>query len=191
VFLVLALVVAAGAVAGRFAGRFAGPRGRVGSAAGVPTAVPWLLGAALAPQVALRLLPAGVRTGAGPLLVGASAVLVAGALVLVARRGSPLRAAAVLALAGGGLNAAVMLANGGMPVSTAAVERAGLDPAFGADDPTARHVALDGDTRLTLLADVVPLRVGPERAVFSLGDAVLLAAAASGAHATARHPRAG
>lgn len=180
-FLVLGVVVALGVVTGQ---SVRGPRA---ATIAVAAPVPWLLGAGLTLQVALRLLPDAWRTSLGGQLVGASALLVAAALVLVARPPAPLRPAALLALAGGGLNAAVMLANGGMPVSVAAAERAAIAPRLGDDDPTARHVVLDDDTRLAFLADVVPLRVGPERAVFSAGDVVLLAAAARASHAMARH----
>ena len=179
----LLAVVVLGGVAGWLV-----PGRRRTAAIVVAPAVARLLGAALVLQLALRLLPDGVRADVGSLLVGVSAVLAGAALVLVARPRSPLRPAAVLALLGGGLNAAVMLANGGMPVSGDAIERVALAPAaLGDDDPTARHVVLDDDTRLAVLADVFPLHLGPERAVFSIGDVVLLAAAASTSFAVSRH----
>jgi hypothetical protein len=186
VFIVLGVVVVLGALAGWLAPR----RGDAAPTITVTPAVPRLLGAALALQVALRLLPDDQRNRFGASFVGISALLVAAALGLVALPRSPLRPVAVLALVGGGLNAAVMLANGGMPVSVEAAEQAGLVPtALGDDDPTARHVELDDDTRLPFLADVVPLHVGPERAVFSAGDVVLLAAVAGAGFAFARHSR--
>jgi hypothetical protein len=182
VFLVLMAVVVLGGVAGWLV-----PGRRRTAPIAVAPAVPRLLGAALVLQLALRLLPDGVRTDIGSLFVGASAVLAGAALVLVARPRSPLRPAAVLALVGGGLNAAVVPANGGMPVSGDAIERLALAPAaLGDDDPTARHVVLDDGTCLAVLADVVPLHIGPERAVFSAGDVVLLAAAASSSFAVSR-----
>ena len=74
------------------------------------------------------------------------------------------------------------------PGSGDAIEQVALAPAaLGDDDPTARHVLLDDGTRLSVLADVFPLHIGPERAVFSVGDVVLLAAAASAGFAVSRH----
>jgi hypothetical protein len=178
VFLLLGLTFAVGAVVGR-ARKLRAPAG--GSPV-VPPLVPWVLGTAAVLQVALRVLPADLRSQVGSVVVTTSALLAASALAMVAYYSPHLRVAAALALAGGGLNAAVMLANGGMPVSASAAEHLNGDLSLGDEDTTARHVVLDERTRLTFLADVVPVRFGSKRGVVSAGDLVLLGAAAAAAH---------
>jgi hypothetical protein len=74
-------------------------------------------------------------------------------------------------LAGLGImfNLAVIAANGGMPVSSEAASLAAggsADLVFGA-----KHVALDLDSHLAFLADVIPVR--PLRQVLSIGDVFL------------------
>lgn len=152
----------------------------------VPPSALWLFGMAPIPQVALRVLPADLRHQIGSVFVAISAVLAVSALASVAYRSRRFRVAAALALVGGGLNAAVMLANGGMPVSATAAEHLEGAPRLGDEDPTARHVALDEGTRLAFLADVIPLRLGHARGIASVGDVVLLLAAAATAHSLTR-----
>ena len=68
------------------------------------------------------------------------------------------------------LNVTVITANQAMPVSAAAAARAGLDPPPVVSDEL-KHERLDSETRLSWLADVVP--VPGVKEVLSLGDIVL------------------
>lgn len=72
------------------------------------------------------------------------------------------------------MNFVVISANGGMPVSVDALERAGLGNPFvdGAVTKGAHH-ALTDDSRLTFLADVIPIKVTAN--VVSVGDVVIWA----------------
>jgi hypothetical protein len=72
------------------------------------------------------------------------------------------------------MNFVVIAANGGMPVSLDALDRAGLGNPFedGAVTKGAHH-ALDDESRLTFLADVIPIRVASN--VVSAGDIVIWA----------------
>jgi hypothetical protein len=76
-----------------------------------------------------------------------------------------------LTLAGLGilLNLAVIGLNGGMPVSAEAASLAGGSGGELVFD--SKHVALDADSRLAFLADVIPVR--PFRQVLSIGDVFL------------------
>ncbi|MFQ5947408.1 MAG: DUF5317 family protein, partial [Acidimicrobiia bacterium] len=69
------------------------------------------------------------------------------------------------------MNFSVILANGGMPVSPEAAALAGGDGADLSFEQAYKHVELDGDSQLTFLADVIPLRM--IRQVISLGDVFL------------------
>lgn len=71
------------------------------------------------------------------------------------------------------MNFLVIALNGGMPVLEGAVVvasgfQSGLDVAT-----DFKHVPLDASTRLTFLADVIPLRIFGEGQVLSLGDVFL------------------
>lgn len=76
------------------------------------------------------------------------------------------------------LNALVIIANGGrMPVSTAALSQAGLDyyiPLLEKGNYL-KHALLDGSTRFTFLADIIPLKpsIYPGGKVISVGDIIL------------------
>lgn len=73
-----------------------------------------------------------------------------------------LTGAALVAL-GGCLNLATVVLNGGMPVDPGALS------VVGASMPhDALHVLLNADTRLSFLADVIP--IGLVRSVYSVGD---------------------
>lgn len=100
--------------------------------------------------------------------LAATAYIVAfGAIVVVALANRPLPGIPAIA-AGAAVNLVVVAANGGMPVDAAALTAAG------ASMPSDRlHVELSTSTRLSFLADVVPLALF--RSVYSVGD-VLLAA---------------
>ncbi|MGH2725883.1 MAG: DUF5317 domain-containing protein [Actinomycetota bacterium] len=72
------------------------------------------------------------------------------------------------------MNFVVISANGGMPVSLDALDRAGLGNPFESGAVTkGAHHALDDGSRLTFLADVIPIRVTAN--VVSAGDIVIWA----------------
>jgi hypothetical protein len=72
------------------------------------------------------------------------------------------------------MNFTVIALNGGMPVLAEAAEVAS---GFTVTEPdlsgSFKHIILDADSRLTLLADVIPLRLGSLGEVISLGDVFL------------------
>jgi len=72
------------------------------------------------------------------------------------------------------MNFTVIALNGGMPVLAEAAEVAS---GFTVTEPdlsgSFKHILLDADSRLTLLADVIPLRLGSLGEVISLGDVFL------------------
>ena len=117
--------------------------------------------------VAVALQGAGALAG-GPLTavgLGASA-LALGALLALNRglRGTGLVALGLLS------NALVVGANGAMPVSFLAAERAGVDVGHLSLGSDGRHELLGPDTRLPLLADVVPVPLPLRPEVHSPGD---------------------
>lgn len=72
------------------------------------------------------------------------------------------------------MNFVVVAANGAMPVSPDAMARAGVgSPAIGAPDLGGLHEIMTPESRLTFLADVIPIRAA--RHVVSPGDLVLWA----------------
>jgi uncharacterized protein DUF5317 len=79
-----------------------------------------------------------------------------------------------LIAAGALCNLVVISVNGGMPVSTEAIARAGLDNPFtpGAATKGAHHALTNGDS-LRFLADVIPVRVMAN--VISVGDILIWA----------------
>jgi len=83
--------------------------------------------------------------------------------------GIPLVAAGLL------LNALVILANGAMPVSSTAASRAGLSGTSLHLDQDPLREQLDGNTRLGLLADRVPVPAPGWAQVVSLGDLLVAA----------------
>jgi Family of unknown function (DUF5317) len=109
----------------------------------------------------------------GPiLLLGSYALLLAFAIV---NRRLP---AMWLVIAGLALNVLVIGVNGGMPVSAAAIETAGGDPAGLGDGGTLKHHLMGPGDRLTPLADVIGIPP-PVGAVISIGDALLYAGMAA------------
>ncbi len=72
------------------------------------------------------------------------------------------------------MNFTVILVNGGMPVLLGAAEAAS---GFATSNPeiggSFKHVPLDESSRLTFLADVIPLRIAGHSQVISLGDVFL------------------
>lgn len=129
----------------------------------------WLLGLALALQLLLGRFPPGWR-GVG--LVTSMALVGLWLAANLPRRPSTARLAFGLLAAGWALNVAVMAPNHGMPVSRAALEAvdapATTDVAAG---NLYKHVAMDGDTTLPWLGDVVALP--PLRTIVSAGDIVM------------------
>lgn len=111
-------------------------------------------------QIVANLLPDDQNTLAVGLLLGSYAALVL--MVWLNRRESGMWIAGIGIL----MNLLVISLNQGMPVLAASVEIAGGSPDLTLD---AKHVWLDGATRLPFLADIIPL----PGAVISLGDVFL------------------
>ncbi|MBW3665966.1 MAG: DUF5317 domain-containing protein [Actinobacteria bacterium] len=128
----------------------------------------WLLVVALTLQLATRWLPEGADT-AGVFMVLASFVLLM-FLVILNRNKEGMLIAGLGVL----MNFTVIAANGGMPVLAGAAEVAS---GFTVSDPdladSYKHIPLDEDSRLTFLADVIPLRLAGIAEVISLGDIFL------------------
>jgi uncharacterized protein DUF5317 len=82
--------------------------------------------------------------------------------------------ASVLLGIGVGLNVAVVAANGGMPVDSGALARVGRRDVDVTRGFLYKHVPMTGDTRLSWLADRIPVPI--QRNVISVGD-VLMAVA--------------
>jgi Family of unknown function (DUF5317) len=100
---------------------------------------------------------------------------VVGALCVVAvlarnRRieGVPLLAAGLL------LNVVVIAANGAMPVSRYAEERAGVDRDTFVHGTSGAHEVADDQTRLSLLADVIPVALPVRPETVSAGDVLIV-----------------
>lgn len=128
----------------------------------------WLLIVALGLQVGTRWLPERAET-AGLIMVLSSFALLMFLVVLNrSKQGILLAGIGVL------MNFTVIAANGGMPVLAGAAEVAS---GFTVSDPdltgSYKHVPLDVDSRLTFLADVIPLRFAGIAEVISLGDIFL------------------
>jgi hypothetical protein len=169
------VAVAAGFVMGYVTG------GRVGRLR-VPTAL--ILGAiaAFGVQIGLAWLPEGTF-GANArivLLIATYCIVLiplgyAAATSLRSRLGALGTAALILVLAGWALNTAAIAVNGGMPVSRSALTAAGYPIHEKASqlERSWKHVLATRRTRLASLGDTVAVR--PLRAVFSIGDFLLLA----------------
>ena len=130
----------------------------------------WLLLIALALQFGTTWLPdtdwaEGLGVGMVLLSYGLLMVLV---LLNRSRPGMWLAGVGVL------MNFTVIALNGGMPVLAEAAEVAS---GFTVTEPdlsgSFKHITLDAGSRLTLLADVIPLRLGGLGQVISLGDVFL------------------
>lgn len=178
--LALLLGVLVGWVAGGRPGRLAGVRLRWASVA---------IGA-LALQ-ALLSLPASAGVTGGPrLALLAVSYAAAGGWLLLNIPGRPRAMAAGLAVTAVGwlLNMCVVLANTGMPVSVAALGRAGLGAgALSGGGPLGKHLAIGSGTVLGWLGDVIP--VSFLRTVVSLGDLVMLGGIVLAVAAATRLPR--
>ncbi len=86
-------------------------------------------------------------------------------------------------------NALVVIVNGAMPVSESAAARAGISAEQLALDTDDRHEPLDGATRMTPLADRIPVPIPGHREVDSLGDVAIAAGAGLYAFAAAYRRR--
>lgn len=131
---------------------------------GPPRAIPLIVAAA-----SLQLVGGTIDRRYRPATVVLSVVL-ALAWLLFQRR----HAASLLLTVGAGANAMVIAANGGMPVdphALAAVGRAHVDVAQGF---LYKHISLDSGTRLSFLADWIPVPI--QRNVISIGDVVMAVA---------------
>ena len=130
----------------------------------------WLLILAFGMQAGTSLLPdSSWSESAGLIMILASFVLLM--VLVVLNRSSP-----GMWLAGLGvlMNFTVIALNGGMPVLAGAAEVAS---GFVVNEPdlsgTYKHVLLEENSRLTFLADVIPLRLIGIGEVISLGDIFL------------------
>lgn len=156
--IILLVVLAAGIIAGRIRG---GTLHRLGEAHLLWTPIIFV-GVALQGTAAYIDVPAASTA----LALASHLAVFAFAAVNAKRPGMTLLAF------GGLLNFLVVAANGAMPVSPAALARAGIgSPAVGYPDVGGLHELLTDQTRLGFLADVIPIR--PLRHVVSPGDLAL------------------
>lgn len=159
----------AAVVFGAVVGRLLGPNALAPSAARlVPLA--WIAAAA---QLGVSLLPPAVRDDLRAPALVVSNVLVGAFLCANASEGRYAWAGRV-ALVGWALNAAVVAANGAMPVSLHAADEVGIEVQDVREGFLFEHENADGSTALPFLADVIPIRLGPEHSVQSAGDLLLL-----------------
>ena len=122
----------------------------------------------------------GLQVGAGlaptawrfSITVASYVAVVAWLVVNGPGRPAGLRWALGLLAAGWALNLAAIAANGGMPVSLRAARDVGARPGVDvAEGNLYKHVRASGDTRLSWLGDVVPVR--QVASVISIGDVVM------------------
>lgn len=128
----------------------------------------WLLLLALALQLGTRWLPESAETAGLVMVLSSFALLMFLVILNRSKEGMLLAGIGVL------MNFTVIAANGGMPVLAGAAEVAS---AFTVSDPdlagSYKHVPLDENSRLTFLADVIPMRLAGIAEVISLGDIFL------------------
>ena len=131
---------------------------------GAPRAVAIVLAAAVIQVVS------AATTGVAHTALLATSVVLGVLWIALQRR----HLASVLLGIGVGLNVAVVAANGGMPVDSWALARVGRRDTDVTRDFLYKHVPMTGDTRLSWLADRIPVPI--QRNVISAGD-VLMAVA--------------
>lgn len=128
----------------------------------------WLLVLALGLQVGTRWLPESAETAGLVMMLSSFALLMFLVILNRSKEGMLIAGIGVL------MNFTVIAANGGMPVLAGAAEVAS---GFTVSDPdlagSYKHVPLDESSRLTFLADVIPLRLAGIAEVISLGDIFL------------------
>jgi len=130
----------------------------------------WLLFLSLGLQVGTRWLPDGPSSE----WVGVAMVLFSFALLMIMVVLNHTKPGMWIAGLGVLMNFIVIAANGGMPVLAGAAEVASDFTITSPDlSGTFKHVALDEGSRLTFLADVIPLRFAGIGEVISLGDIFL------------------
>ncbi|MEV6304451.1 DUF5317 family protein [Actinoplanes sp. NPDC051861] len=155
--------------------------GRLAGLAALRPRALWLLWVAVAAQICQRWSPAGI-----PMLAIVFALVLVWLMVNLRQREPVLRVAGAAIALGVLLNGAAILANGRMPYSPTAAAAAGAST----PRETPKNVPAGPDSRLTLLADVVP--VPALRAVISPGDILIgtgVALAIAGAMRSARRRR--
>lgn len=131
----------------------------------------WLLPLGFLLQIATAWLPQSASWSASvglAMILGSFAPLL---LLVILNRG---RTGMWLAGVGVLMNFSVIALNGGMPVLAGAAEAAGgFQGSVLAVAESYKHVILDASTRLSFLADVVPIRMFNQGQVVSLGDVFL------------------
>lgn len=131
----------------------------------------WLLPVAFLLQIATAWLPRSARWSDG---LGLAMILTSFLLLLVLVVLNRDRTGMWLAGVGVLMNFSVIALNGGMPVLEGAWQAAaGFTGEAMSVAGSYKHVTLDAGTRLSFLADVIPLRLGNQGNVVSLGDVFL------------------
>lgn len=128
---------------------------------------PWLVWVAVIVQLSAAVTPAWAGWPS-------TAISIALGFAFLIANGALRNAALAVFLVGLAANVTVMVANHGMPVSRDGLEKSG----WGADHNVRRghflrHVAMDENTKLSVLGDRIPIL--PLRSVASIGDFVMLA----------------
>ncbi len=143
--------------------------GRFGNLADIRLRLWWLLPLGFAMQAIAEYLPPGEwsRTIGVALVLASFLPLIILVIANRERTGMWLAGLGVL------MNFSVILINGGMPVLGEAVEvAAGFRPGAALPD-SIRHIPMTASTRLTFLADVIPIPFFGRGSVISLGDVFL------------------
>lgn len=131
----------------------------------------WLLPLAFLLQIATAWLPRSARWSDS---VGLAMILTSFVLLLVLVVVNRDRTGMWLAGVGVLMNFSVIALNGGMPVLEGAWEvAAGFSGEAMSVAASYKHVILDTSTRLSFLADVIPIRLANQGNVVSLGDVFL------------------
>src|SRR5690606_15504474 len=146
--------------------------GRLTNLADIQLRLWWLLPLAFILQIGTAWLPRSsswAETGGLAMILLSFVMLLVLVVVNRSRPGMWLAGVGVL------MNFSVIALNGGMPVLEGAWEVAsGFDDITSMSlDGSYKHVVLDASTRLSFLADVIPIRVANQGNVVSLGDVFL------------------
>lgn len=145
--------------------------GRLSNLGDIHLRVWWLLPVAFFLQIATAWLPASARWSDS---VGLAMILTSFVLLLVLVILNRDRTGMWLAGVGVLMNFSVIALNGGMPVLEGAWQvAAGFSNGAMSVSESYKHVALDASTRLSFLADVIPIRLANQGNVVSLGDVFL------------------
>ncbi|HLT97591.1 MAG TPA: DUF5317 domain-containing protein [Acidimicrobiia bacterium] len=145
--------------------------GRLSNLGDIQLRLWWLLPVAFLLQIATSWLPDSASWSEG---VGLAMILTSFVLLLVLVILNRERTGMWLAGVGVLMNFSVITLNGGMPVLEGAWEVAsGFADATMSLEGSYKHVVLDATTRLSFLADVIPIRLANQGNVVSLGDVFL------------------